>query len=292
MTIENRKKLLVLIPVLCIVALAFLIPTGSKKQDADGTSSQQDTESGKMGGHATRSASGTSTSDSSPKTNHPVSQSLNAVEQEELDDIAREKDPELQKLQELLDNDYTEEAQALASSLLNSSDRLRRLAAIESLAWIGGTDSASLIAMHFDDSDEEVADEALDAFLLILDGLSSLESGDLMTLWQNAIVTYNNEILRDSLLVRLTSRDDSVSLPALINLLQTAQSNNNADLIEQIQDYISFVTHGETDIDTIEKAEEWLAEQNTDSDITTESQNNSTTESTGTTTDGNEQILQ
>ena len=163
----------------------------------------------------------------------------------------------LADLQDLMDDaDRHQEAKAKAMSMAASGSDLQQLAAVNALRWIGGLDAKKTLVKLMADAGEEVSDEALRV-------LSHLLAQDLVaehpdpfdpTVWKEAILNVGNNAERESLLVLLGAHPARDSVPVLLDL----QESKDSDLAQLATEYLEANTGG-TEIQNRQQGEEWLA---------------------------------
>ena len=163
----------------------------------------------------------------------------------------------LANLQDLMDdNSRHQEAKKQAMAMAASGSDLQQLAAVNALRWIGGPDAKKTLVKLMADAGEEVSDEALRV-------LSHLLAQDLVaehpdpfdpTVWKEAILNVGNNAERESLLVLLGAHPARDSVPVLLDL----QESKDSDLAQLATEYLEANTGG-TEIQNRQQGEEWLA---------------------------------
>jgi len=163
----------------------------------------------------------------------------------------------LADLQDLMDDaDRHQEAKAKAMTMAASGSDLQQLAAVNALRWIGGLDAKKTLVKLMVDAGEEVSEEALRA-------LSHLFAQDLVaerpdpfdpTVWREAILNAGNSAEREALLVLLGAHPARDSVPVLLDL----QESKDSDLTQLATEYLEANTGG-TEILNRQQGEEWLA---------------------------------
>lgn len=167
------------------------------------------------------------------------------------------KDPEIERLQEFLDENDNESILAQASFLAESEDEQRRIEAIDALIWVATPQAARTLLPLLGDSNPEIAEQALNGLRHILNTISlhinedaatgelavSEEEGSLMTdellqesydLWLAACKATQSADDLDTLLISLSGLDVKFCVPLLVDILENATGEKRDVVLEHL----------------------------------------------------------
>ena len=167
------------------------------------------------------------------------------------------KDPEIERLQEFLDDNDNESILAQAAFLAESEDEQRRIEAIDALVWVSTPQAARTLLPLLDDNNPEIAVQALHGLGHILNTISlhvnedaetgelavSEEEGSLMTdellqetydLWLAACKAAKNADDLDTLLISLSGLDVKFCVPLLVDVLESTTGEMHNVALEHL----------------------------------------------------------
>ena len=190
----------------------------------------------------------------------PVEEENDMEMQEAYDEFAsasEPSDPEIERLQEFLDDNDNESILAQAAFLAESEDEQRRIEAIDALIWVSTPQAARTLLPLLNDSNPEIAAQALNGLGHILNTISlhinedaetgelvvSEDEGSLMTdemlqetydLWLAACKAAQSADDLDTLLISLSGLDVKFCVPLLVDVLESTTGEKHNVVLEHL----------------------------------------------------------
>jgi hypothetical protein len=159
--------------------------------------------------------------------------------------------PDIALLNDLLDGDNRAGTLAQARKMIASRNAEVRTAALEALRWLGGRDVVNDLAAMLGDADPEIAEDAADSLVKVLDEVDDPALSAAML--EQAIKRVPPDATAEGLFLSLSGLPEEVSVPALLNLLES----RSAALSALAREYLEFVTGGQ-EISNRAQGEAWL----------------------------------
>ena len=191
-----------------------------------------------------------------------------------------EKDTEVQRLMDILDDNDTDGILEQAAFLVASDSDVRRHSVIPALTWVGTPQAAGLLLPLMEDENDAVADEANRAMEQFFDRMIAeitvdpktgelVSDHDINEYFDTCVEAIKAAKLEESdiLMVKVAATDVKLALPILLEILE----NGSAGKKEYAAKYIDLVTHADG-VTNREEAMVWLQENelSLQSDETTE----------------------
>ncbi len=178
------------------------------------------------------------------------------------------KDSEVQRMQEILDTNQTEDILAQAAFLTESASEVRRYAAIAPLQWVSNPAAIHLLSQLVGDGEPEIAQEAVSAISGILDTIATeintseegeleptedLDLDEFYDSAKEALLACTDQDSLDVLMLKISTMDVSLALPIFLEILENGQDWQQQTALE----YMDNVTHGDG-VTNREEAYLWL----------------------------------
>lgn len=175
-------------------------------------------------------------------------------------------DEAISRFHELLDDDQESECLAAARDLARSPNAKCRYEAIKAFEWYGGEENLQELFRLVFDADLGVAECALDSYEMVFRSLEDSPGAETMASLKKIILDTSDTDRLESLFALTQPLDEVVSLPCLVEILQAANEDGNDELADLAREYIDFATEQDSGIDSLEKAQQWLDRQASDSE--------------------------
>ena len=243
---DNKKiGLIVILIAIIVLALFFLIDKSSNVvPNQDGKEIVTDAPS-----------ASTATKPGSNVIDGPKTGIVSDIDSSKVTPVSPASEKEINKLQELLDDDEKHEAaleQALKMVKAGDADQI--LAALDAFRWLGGRES-KIALVELISQGGDLASRATEILQSIFQADAIDDDRDFDTdVWIDAFNVLPDDAEREAFLILLTLNPTEICAPVLIKLWQDSQDNDVKDMLKE---YFESIAEGE-EILNVNEAQKWL----------------------------------